>query len=80
MPKKVPLVSIGVARDGKTVYPPIGKPFDFTKEEVADMDKLAKSDRKEYYRDPLNEDSPAAEDKKAAAAKSGDKKAADASL
>lgn len=69
MPKKVPLISIGVARDGKTVFPEIGKPFDFSKEEVSDMEALAKADKKEYFRDPVNEDGDAAP-----AAKKADKK------
>jgi hypothetical protein len=75
MPKKVPLVSIGVARNGKTIFPEIGKPFDFTAEEIADMDNATKASGVTHYRDPLNEvaDEPVA----AKPAKSKKDKAAD---
>ena len=53
--KKIPLVSIGVQRDGKTMYPEIGKPFDFTVNELADLDNLAATTKDDYYRDPVNE-------------------------
>lgn len=75
MPKKVPLISIGVAREGKTVFPPIGQPFDFTKEEVADMEALSKKDGNTYFRNPVNEggDAAPADEKKSGAKKAGDK-------
>lgn len=75
MPKKVPLIRIGVQREGVTVYPEIGKPFDFTKEEVADITKLAENDKADYIRNPVNED--AAEAKPAAKAAAGGGKAGD---
>lgn len=56
MPKKVPLISIGVKRGDDTVYPEIGKPFDFTKEEIADIEKMAKAAKTSYFRDTVNED------------------------
>lgn len=37
MAKMVPTVGIVVIRDGKRVRPTIGKAFDFTKEEIADL-------------------------------------------
>lgn len=55
MPKKVPLVSIGVARDGKTVFPAIGEPFEFTDAEVSDMSNLKAKTGIEYFRNPVNE-------------------------
>lgn len=56
MPKKVPLVSIGVSRDGVTVNPPVGKAFDFTVDELRDLDKMSSTTLVDYYRDTLNED------------------------
>ena len=32
--KMIPTVSVTVARDGKTITPPVGQPFDFTQEEI----------------------------------------------
>lgn len=48
MPKRIPLGSIGVTRDGKTVYPQIGtettgEAFDFTAEELAEITGLEKA-------------------------------------
>lgn len=37
MPKRVPLNTIVVHRNGKNVVPPIGKPFDFTQQELDDI-------------------------------------------
>lgn len=39
--KRVPLQSIVVQRDGKSFTPPIGQPFDFTKEEVDQIERMA---------------------------------------
>ena len=55
--KLVPLVSIGVQREGATIYPPVGKAFDFTEGEKDDLDKLAASTKLDYYREPVNEES-----------------------
>jgi hypothetical protein len=48
MPKRIPLGSIGVTRDGKTVYPQIGtettgEAFDFTAEELVEITGLEKA-------------------------------------
>lgn len=48
MPKRIALGAIGVSRDGKTVYPPIGtevsgEAFDFTAEEIAEITALEKA-------------------------------------
>ena len=48
MPKRIALGAIGVTRDGKTVYPPIGtevsgEAFDFTAEELAEIAGLEKA-------------------------------------
>ncbi len=40
MPNRVPLQSIVVQRDGASMCPPIGHPFDFTAEEVASIEKM----------------------------------------
>ena len=37
MPMRAPKQSVRVLRDGKTIEPPIGEPFEFTDEEVADI-------------------------------------------
>lgn len=55
MPKKIPLVSIGVQRNGKTVYPEAGVAFDFTKEEVTELTALSEKTKVDYLRDPKNE-------------------------
>lgn len=74
MPKKVPLIRIGVQRQGVTVYPEIGKPFDFTKEEIADITKM-EAGKAEYIRNPVNEDT--VETKAAAKAAAGGGNAGD---
>ena len=40
MPKLIPVHTVILHRDGKQVVPPLGQPFDFTKEEIADIDRL----------------------------------------
>lgn len=37
MAKRIPVQTVIVVRDGKRVSPPIGKPFDFTKEELSNI-------------------------------------------
>lgn len=37
MPKRIPVKSIVLNRDGKQIRPAIGKEFDFTTEELADI-------------------------------------------
>lgn len=53
--KLIPLVSIRVLRDGQSVAPTIGKPFDFTVEEKADLDRIHNEHNVESYREPINE-------------------------
>lgn len=53
--KLIPLVSIRVLRDGQSVAPVIGKPFDFTAEEKADLDRIHTEHNVESYREPINE-------------------------
>ena len=55
MAKKVPLVSVGVKRDGITVFPKIGEPFEFTDAELKDLTKLSKETKVDYFRAPVNE-------------------------
>ena len=55
MPLRVPVQSIGVSRDGKTVYPEIGKAFNFTASEVEEINALQKASGEEIYRKPTNE-------------------------
>lgn len=56
MPKRIALVAIGVTRNGKTIYPEIGKSFDFTAEEVAELNALGKASKIAHIRVPVNED------------------------
>lgn len=78
--KLVPLVSIHVQREGKLIVPQIGKPFEFSDDEVVDMDTLSEKTKTEYYREPLNEASADGEKPKLTAAekKAAAKAAADA--
>lgn len=72
--KLIPLVSIRVLREGQSIAPAIGKPFEFTDGEKADLDRMQAEHNVESYREPINE-APAevapltAAEKKAAAAK-----------
>lgn len=55
MPKRIPLGSIGVSRNGVTVYPPIGtettgEAFDFTAEEIAEINGLEKASGNRLFR------------------------------
>ena len=51
----IPLVSIRVVREGQSVTPEIGKSFDFTSGEKADLDAVKESHNVESYRLPVNE-------------------------
>lgn len=51
MPKKVPLISVTVFRDGKPLALPVNKPYDFTEDEVDEIDALAPG----ALRDPIVE-------------------------
>jgi len=60
MPKRIALGSIGLTRDGQTVYPEIGtestgKPFDFTAEELTQIAALEKQTGNQLVRKILNE-------------------------
>jgi len=55
MPKRIPVVAIGVTRNGVTVYPTIGQVFDFTAEEVAEINGLEKASKTQHIRKPINE-------------------------
>lgn len=79
MPKKVPLVSIGVKREGVTVFPKVGEPFDFTDEELKDLTKLAKETKVDYFRSTVNEDG-SKEPKTAKVSKADEKKADEENL
>lgn len=41
MPKRIVKTSIQVQREGQLVFPPVGEVFDFTNEEVTEINKLA---------------------------------------
>lgn len=51
MPKKVPLISVTVFRDGKAKEAPLNRPFDFTEDEVAEIESMAPGS----LRDPIVE-------------------------
>lgn len=53
--KLIPLVSIRVLREGQSIAPVIGKPFDFTADEKTDLDKIHAEHNVESYREPINE-------------------------
>ncbi len=67
MPKLIPLIAIGVLRDGVSLNTPVGVPFDFTEGEVSDLDKLSAATKQDYYREPVNEVAEVVEPKKGAA-------------
>lgn len=39
MPIRIPVQGVRVVRDGRSHYPKIGKPFDFTREEIEQLTK-----------------------------------------
>lgn len=51
MPKKVPLIAVTVFRDGKGKELPIGRPADFTEDEVAEIEAMVPGS----LRDPIVE-------------------------
>lgn len=51
MPKKVPLISVTVFRDGKAKELPVGRPADFTEDEVAEIESMVPGS----LRDPIVE-------------------------
>lgn len=50
MAMRVPLSAVGVQREGKTVYPPVGKPFNFKDEELKQLTALEKRTGKKLVR------------------------------
>ena len=56
MPKLIPLSTIVLQRgkDAQRIEPKIGEPFEFTAEEVAELEKSATVDRP-LFRKPVNE-------------------------
>lgn len=72
MPKRIPVETIKVRRDGKPVIPTIGKPFDFTAEELDDINKV----RPQAVRKLIMEEQPEDEQAKAAAKPAARKTAA----
>ena len=51
MPKKVPMIAVTVFRDGKAKELPVGKPADFTEDEVAEIESMVPGS----LRDPIVE-------------------------
>ena len=66
MPKRIPVTAVHVYRNGKEFVPPIGQAFDFTAEELADINAV----NPDAVRKPVNEgtDEPVKEATKAPAA------------
>lgn len=52
MPKRIPMQTVIVQRDGKQVAPPIGKAFEFTREELDQIKAVAP----DAIRHPVNEE------------------------
>lgn len=59
MPKRTPVQTVTVVREGKTVYPAIGKPFNFTEDEInqieaANPDAISTKIEVEVEDDPVD--------------------------
>lgn len=52
MPIRIPTQSVIVQRNGSNYVPPVGKPFNFTADEVAEVNALAP----DALRKPVNEE------------------------
>lgn len=52
MPIRIPVKGVIVFRDKQQVRPPLGKPFEFTQQEVDDLEKAAPG----HIRKPIVED------------------------
>lgn len=64
MPKRIPLKSVIVQRDGKQIRLPIGKEFDFTADELKDIESSSPNSlRKIVIEDKLLADQAAASEK-----------------
>lgn len=59
MPKRVPVQTIIVNREGKNIRPPIGKPFDFTPEELDDIMRVNPAAVTKIENVEINDDSEA---------------------
>ena len=57
MPKRVAVQTIRVLRGKEVVSAPLGEPFDFTDQEIADVEAV----NPDAFRMPVNEDVPAQE-------------------
>ena len=55
MPIRVPTKTVIVQRNGQNFAPPVGKSFNFTAEEVAELEAFGD----DFIRKPLNEELPA---------------------
>lgn len=55
MPKRVPVNTVIVKRDGKSFAPPIGKPFDFTQSELDDINRLMPNAVRKIVNETLDE-------------------------
>lgn len=55
MAKKIPLIAVSVMRNGEAVVAVPGKAFDFTKEELVDLDRIEAKTGNAAYRDPKDE-------------------------
>lgn len=77
MPKRVPVQTIVVTRDGKRVTPKIGDAFDFTAEELDDINRVnPDAVRKVVIEDKLLEKEFTQDEKDAAAKAEADAKSA----
>jgi hypothetical protein len=65
----IPEQSVVVVRDGKQVVPPVGEPFGFTDDEIADVRRAEQITGSVILRKPINEMSKAEEQAKARAEK-----------
>ena len=52
MPIRIPVKGVIVFRDKQQVRPPLGKPFEFTQQEIEDLEKAAPG----HVRKPIMED------------------------
>lgn len=55
MPQRIILAAIGFPREGKTVYPEIGKAFTLTPDELTEITKLEKASGNQLIRKLVNE-------------------------
>jgi hypothetical protein len=51
----IPVQGVVVHREGKSVRPPVGQPFEFTEGEVADIRAVEKANKTAILREPVNE-------------------------